>query len=124
MIMPIREAQLTHAQELAKYGTIIAFDNVSISYNFITGRAVEYGTISTVTGWQQDYYTTYTTVGYGVAVSGVAGVIIALNGKSPTFSDWAEDAYNGVSLSYGWFNVSYRHTDMYRAASVQERRKS
>lgn len=79
---------MTHDQELAKYGQIVGFGNVSISGSYASGVAYEYGTIETDKGWLQKYQTLYSVVGAGISGGNTGGVIIAKGNSKPTFSDW------------------------------------
>jgi hypothetical protein len=108
------DRQLTHAQELAKYGQIVAVFNVSGGAQVIGGVAAEYGVIVTDKGYNQNYRTIYPTVyGLGASVGGNFGVIVGRNDYKPTFSDWEGYAYNGVSGSFEIFNGSWGHTSSY-----------
>jgi RHS repeat-associated protein len=96
---------LTHAQELAKYGQIVGFGNVSIFGGYGSGVAYEYGTIETDKGWLQRYQTVYSVAGFGVSGGTTGGVIIAKGNSKPTFSDWNGFATGG-SVSYLFFGAT------------------
>jgi len=103
---------LTHAQELAKYGQIVGFGNVSISGSYGAGVAYEYGTIETDKGWLQRYQTVYSVAGVGISGATTGGVIIAKGNNKPTFSDW-EGLAMGGSVSYLFFGVAVATSTKY-----------
>lgn len=108
---------LTHAQELATYGQIVGFGNISISAASLSGVAYEYGTIETDKGWLQKYQTIYSLAGMGISVNDTGGVIIARGNSTPTFSDWNGLAVGG-SVSYMFFGVSVGGTPNYYAVGA------
>jgi len=94
-----------HDQELAKYGQIVGFGNVSISGSFGGGVAYEYGTIETDKGWLQNYQTVYSVAGFGISGGTTGGIIIPKGNSKPTFSDWNGLAMGG-SVSYLFFGAT------------------
>lgn len=111
------EKPLTHEQELAKYGQIISFENVSISGAYGAGVAYEYGTIATSKGWLQRYQTVYSVAGFGISGGTTGGVIIAKGNNKPTFSDWRGLAIGG-SASYLFVNAVAATSTTYNAVGA------
>jgi len=108
------DGHLTHAQELAKYGQIVGFGNVSISGSYGAGVAYEYGTIETDKMWLQKYQTVYSVAGAGLSGGSTGGAIIAIGTTKPTFSDW-QGLATGGSVSYLFFGAAAAKSTTYYA---------
>lgn len=113
------QEEMTHEQELAKYGQIKWAFGGTLSGALIGGITYEYGIVATDKGWLQYYQSIYYTHGLGLSIAGNVTKIVAKSGQSPTFSDWrgvaggmslggsvsgnfsTSSAYNAVGAGYG-----------------------
>lgn len=89
------QGELTHAQQLAKYGQISWGYNVSVSASLVLlGGSIETGTVITDKGWARNYITRYYSPGFSSpSVSHSFFFIYSTDDKNlPVFSDW-----NGIS---------------------------
>lgn len=109
------QGDLSHDQELAKYGKVVVGVNAAFSEGLLgTGIVIEYGTVSTDKNWHQDYRTIYNNT-TSLALSGSLGLyaVTSKQGFKTTFSDFGGPV-KGYTGNYGIVSVSYSYSTTYR----------
>lgn len=106
---------MTHAQELDKYGQIVAAYNFSAGASVAQlGGTVEIGIVFTNKGWARSYKTFYYSPGFASpSVAAGFSVVSPISNKHlPTFSDW-QGAMVGFSGSFDFVSGNVGFTSAY-----------